>query len=123
MKRATRTPNRFITSIRSWPVKGLALFLILLALGSCEEDLGLISTKRPTSRFGLYFKEFDIPVTTVQTDSLRSSRVAGERLLVGVATDPNFGKVTSDLFTHFSVYAYSNPKIGTTDKTNFNRTT
>jgi Domain of unknown function (DUF4270) len=119
LKRATRTPNRFITSTRSWPVKSLALFLILLALGSCEEDLGLIGSKKPTSRFGVYFKEFDIPVTTVQTDSLRSSVVAGERLLVGVATDPNFGKITSALYTQFTPTSYSNPKIDKTGKSNF----
>ena len=91
----THTPNRFITSIQSWPGKGLALFLILIALASCEEDLGLIGSKKPVSRFGVYFKEFDIPVTTVQADSINSSAIVSERLLCGNASDPNFGKVTA----------------------------
>jgi hypothetical protein len=119
LKKATLTPNRFIISTRSWPVKGLALFLILLALGSCEDEIGLIGTNSRTSRFGVYFKEFDIPVTTVQTDSLRSSIVIGERLLVGVANDPNFGKVSANLYAQFTPASYTSPKIDKTGKTDF----
>jgi hypothetical protein len=117
LKRATRTPNRFITSTRSWLVKGLALFFILLALGSCEENLGLIGSKKPTSRFAVYFKEFDIPVTTVQADSLNSSAFSSERLLCGVASDPNFGKVNATAYTMFRPAVRS--KIDQTGKSNF----
>lgn len=120
MKRATRTQNRFITSIPSWPVKGLALFLILAALGSCEDEMALIGSKRPTSRFGVYFKEFDIPVTTVQTDSVISTALISERLLCGTAQDPNFGQSTAMFYTQFRPTLANINKIDVTGKSNFN---
>jgi hypothetical protein len=120
LKRATRTPNRFITSTRSWPVKGFALFLILLALGSCEDEQGLIGSKRPTSRFAVYFKEFAIPVTTIQADSIPSTVKESQRLLCGNATDVNFGDISANMnLQFFPSLASSNPKIDVADKTNF----
>jgi hypothetical protein len=123
LKKATPTPNRFIISTRSWPVKGLALFLILLALGSCQEDIGLIGTKKPTSRFGVYFREFDIPVTTVQADSLVSEASQTSRIVCGKANDPLFGNVSTKAFLQFTPRtSFSAPKIDVTDKINFNAT-
>jgi hypothetical protein len=119
LKRATHTPNRFITSTRSWPAKGLALFLILFALGSCEDDLGLIGNKKLTSRFGVYFKEFVIPVTTVQTDSIISTALISERLLCGSAQDPNFGKSTAMFYTQFRPTLANINKIDLTGKSDF----
>jgi Domain of unknown function (DUF4270) len=117
LKRATLTPNRFIISTRSWPAKGLALFLILLVLGSCDDEIGLIGNKKPVSRFGVYFKEFDIPVTTIQTDSISSTAIATETLLCGTAVDPNFGKITAMFFTQFSPAIST--KIDATGKSDF----
>jgi hypothetical protein len=119
LKKATPTPNRFIISTRSWPVKGLPLFLILLALGSCQDEIGLIGTNNRTSRFGVYFKEFDIPVTTVQTDSIVSTALVSERLLCGTAQDPNFGKSTAMFFTQFRPTLSNINKIDKTNKSNF----
>jgi hypothetical protein len=123
LKRATRTPNRFIISTRSWPVKGLALFLILLALGSCEDELGLIGSRKPNSRFGVFFREFDIPVTTVQADSIVSEAFQTSRFVCGEADDPFFGKVSTKAFLQFApTTSFSTPKIDVTDKSNFNPT-
>jgi hypothetical protein len=116
----TRTPNRSITSIPNWWVKGFVLFFVLIFLGSCLDENSLIGVKKPVSPFGVYYKEFDIPATTVQTDSVRASVSSlSDRLLCGVATDLNFGKVTASLFAQFASTSRNSPKIDKTGKTNF----
>jgi Domain of unknown function (DUF4270) len=107
LKKVTRTRNLSITSIPSWWAKGFVLFSSLIFLGSCVDDASLIGVKKE-ARFVVRFKEFDIPATTVQGDSVRTqnqfvNETGGdtERLLVGHATDPNFGTSAATLFARF----------------------
>lgn len=119
MKRVTRTPNRFTISIQSLPAKGLVLFCVLLVLGSCQDDFSTIGFKKPISRFKVYYHEFDIPITTVQSDSIRSGLNESTRTLVGNASDLNFGNVTTQVNAQFSPTLLYAPKIDLTNKTDF----
>lgn len=115
MKKATHTPNRFTTFTPSWRVKGLALFLAVLLFGACEDQLEGVGSRRE-SRFKVQYREFDIPVTTVQYDSVNtnvSASGSADRLLCGFAKDPLFGDITAIAFTQFQ----SAPKIDLTGKT------
>jgi hypothetical protein len=121
LKRATPTPNRFTTFTPNWWVKGFVLFLALVFLGSCLDETSLIGVKKEP-RFDLKFKEFSIPVYTVQADSLRSQNSItsnGDRLLGGQVVspeDPRFGSITSKIFTKVRPYSL---KINMTGKSNF----
>lgn len=121
MKKATHTPNRFIISTQSWLAKGLALFLLLILINACEDELSDIGSKKPTSRFKVVYHEFDIPATTIQSDSIKSNISPNEstRLLLGGAEDPNFGIVNTETYVQFSPSLYTTPKVDQTSKTNF----
>lgn len=66
----------------------------------------------------MYYKEFDIPVTTVQADSLRSDNVRLfidepvdvnlDRLMAGKVNDPYFGQIDAELYMQFMP-----PTVGT----------
>ena len=120
MKRAIPTPNRFTTYIPTWWGKILFFFVSLIVLGSCLDESALIGIKKDHSRFGVIFKEFSIPATTVQLnpDSLRTQNtyydqsaptggriISPDRLLLGSAVDPIFGTVSSSIFTRFVPYS------------------
>ncbi len=122
MKRATLTPNRFITFTPSWWAKGFVLFIGLIFWGSCLDETSYFGFRKDP-RFQLKYKEFSIPAYTVQADSVRSQNTfvstGSDRLLCGKVNspiDPNFGSITSTLFTQF----LSSPaKINQTGKTGF----
>ena len=121
MKRATPTPNRFIISTQSWPVKGLILFIGLIFLGSCLDEASLVGNRK-TDRFEVKYQEFKIPAYTVQADSVRSNvytfsqSPSEDRLLCGeVDYDPNFGKISSTTFFQFIP---TTVKLNQTGKTN-----
>jgi hypothetical protein len=119
LKRVIRTPNRFTISIPSWPAKALFIFLGVLLFASCVDELEGIGSRKNTSRFKVYYREFDIPVTTVQTDSINTSVTASDRLLCGYVDDPIFGKITAEVYTQFAPANFSAPKVNTTNRTNF----
>lgn len=114
MKKATPTPNRSTTFTRSWQVRTI-LFLFVTFLLSCEDNSGLIGTPKE-KRFKVLFKEFNIPASTVQVDSILSSQSIG-RVLCGRATDPNFGEITATSYLQFAPQSVS--KIDKTDKSDF----
>lgn len=122
MKKATLTPNRFIISTPSWSVKGIVLFFALLLFGACEDQLEGIGSKKELSRFKVQYREFDIPVTTVQTDSINTyigELGSSDRLFCGIVDDPIFGITTATIYTQFGPAIGLSPKIDQTNKSNF----
>ena len=103
----------FSICIRNWRVEsGAAVFLLILALlSSCTEEPTNLGFDKEVSRIGLYYKEFNIPVTTVQADSLRSDNVRIfidepvdvnlDRLMAGNVSDPYFGQIDAELYMQF----------------------
>ena len=75
------------------------------------EDSVLLGFKKDVQRIGLYYKEFNIPVRTIQADSLRSDNVRIfidepvqvnlDRLMTGNTSDPIFGQINTALYTQF----------------------
>lgn len=75
------------------------------------EDSVLLGFKKDVQRIGLYYKEFNIPVRTIQADSLRSDNVRLfidepvqvdlDRLMTGNTNDPIFGQINTALYTQF----------------------
>lgn len=104
MKRATPTPNRFITFTPSWWVNGFVLFIFIFLLDGCVDETSLVGFKKEP-RMEVKFKEFSIPATTVQTDSVSSQNIRSsiaDRWLCGIIDnpiDPNFGKIQATIFT------------------------
>ncbi len=110
MEKATPILNRFTTSTPIWWAKGFVLFISLVFLGGCVDDSASIGIRK-APRFKVIYKEFDLPASTVQAlpDSIRTenqffdnSSSDRDRLLLGKATDPNFGNVTATVLTQFS---------------------
>jgi hypothetical protein len=115
----TPTPNHFTISIPSWPVKALVIFFGVLLFAACEDELDGIGTKKNTSRFKVNYREFEIPVTTIQSDSISSTINDSERLLCGEANDNNFGITVAESYIQLSPLSFQSPKIDLTDKSNF----
>jgi Domain of unknown function (DUF4270) len=123
LKKVTPTPNRFTTSTPSWWAKGFIVFGSLFLLGSCLDDAALIGSRKE-ARFDVKFKEFSIPVTTVQADSIGSenngvptqSTSVYDRMLCGSANDPKFGEIKP---TFFAQYLPPPLKINQTGLTDF----
>ena len=71
----------------------------------------LLGFKKDVQRIGLYYKEFNIPVKTIQADSLRSDNVRIfidepievnlDRLMTGNTNDPVFGQINTTLYAQF----------------------
>lgn len=120
MKKATPTPNRFITYTQSSRAKGFILFFAFFFLLSCLDETSLAGFKKDVPRFEVKFKEFNIPTYTVQADSIRSKNSfvspASDRLLCGFASDEKFGDISASLFTQFLP---ATTKINKTGKTDF----
>jgi hypothetical protein len=71
-------------------------------LASCEDPFGRLGFPASESKFQVRFKEFDLPVSTFQIDSLNTVNFSGsptKRLLAGAVNDPVFGQIKSRVFT------------------------
>lgn len=69
---------------------------------ACEDPLARLGFPGATSRFKVRYKEFDVPVSTFQVDSLNNINFSGsptKRLLSGAVNDPVFGQIKSRVFT------------------------
>lgn len=69
---------------------------------SCEDPLAQLGFRASESKFQVRFKEFEIPVSTFQVDSLNTVNFAGsptKRLLAGAVNDPVFGQIKSRVYT------------------------
>gem|GEM_PF-1165740 len=99
------------SGLRLRTVSGLLLLIVVSVLSACTEDSALLGIKKDVQRIGLYYKEFDIPVRTIQADSLRSDNVRIfidepvqvnlDRLMTGNTNDPIFGQINTALYTQF----------------------
>lgn len=103
----------FTTCTRNWQVSSCTFLfsVILLSLSSCTEEPSALGFNKDIDRIGIFYKEFDIPVTTVQADSLRTDNVRInidvpvdvnlDRLMAGTSSDPYFGEIQTRFFTEF----------------------
>jgi hypothetical protein len=125
LKRATPTPNRFITCTPNWWVKAFVLFAFFFILDGCVDETSLTGFKKEP-RMEVKFKEFIIPAVTVQADSINSHNLGAgsstDRLLCGNMEnpgDPYFGKIRASIFTKFLP---NGAKVSPTGKSFFNIT-
>lgn len=105
--------NPFSICIRNWQVNtSTAVFLLVLTLlSSCTEEPTNLGFDKDVSRIGMFYKEFNLPATTVQADSLRSDNVRIfidepidvnlDRLMAGNVSDPYFGNIDAELYMQF----------------------
>ena len=78
---------------------------------ACTEDPSLIGFRKDVPRVGIYFREFNIPVSVIQSDSVRTDnvRLTGneplkpdlDRIMAGSASDPLFGNITTKAYIQF----------------------
>jgi hypothetical protein len=69
---------------------------------ACEDPLGQLGFRASESKFQVRFKEFDLPASTFQVDSLNTVNSSGSptrRLLGGAVNDPVFGEIKSRIYT------------------------
>lgn len=104
--------SRFSTCIPNWRVNPFVLLLPLVTLlYSCVEEPSALGFNKEVDRVGVYYREFDIPVATIQADSLRTDNVRInidvpidvnlDRLMAGTVNDPNFGRLDTRFFSEF----------------------
>src|ERR1700741_1799554 len=101
----------------SWWGKGLAgLFLASALLSSCEDEDNLLGFQSPDENFKVVYKEFILPSTIYQCDSLLTSTgfTPTNRLLVGSFDDLTFGRGTATSYTQYFPTAF--PTIPDTAK-------
>jgi hypothetical protein len=127
LRRTITTLNRFIISTTSWWAdfrwaKAGLLAVALLVLLSCKDDTGSVGFRNPNGDFEVFVKEFTIPTKTFLMDSIKTSygyatsttigakTPPPNRVLVGHAEDPNFGKTTATAYTQY--YAATYPTYG-----------
>ena len=109
MRRTITTPNRFIISTTSWLAKRAGLFLVILLLLSCEDEVGKIGFKNPNRDFEVFSKEFTIPSTVYLMDSVSTSNGQGstaqetKRIMCGYMDNARFGKTTAIGYTQYFV--------------------
>lgn len=121
MRRTTTTLSRFTTFITNWwanPGRSLNRTtllsgLVILVLLSCEDDSGLVGLKNPNRDFEVFSKEFSIPTTVFQADSLTTANGGGtaspQRLMAGQMTDPAFGSTTAIAYMQY--YPTNTPTV------------
>ncbi len=91
--------NSFLTSILSWPVKSILVFLITLGITSCEDPTSDIGSEllQDSDKISTNFTDtLTIKTSTVVMDSVVTS--SSDKLLVGRFTDPIFGTVTANSY-------------------------
>jgi len=85
--------------------------LLAVGLFSCTEEATLVGFNKSVNRLGIYYREFNLPVHTIQADSLRSDNVRIfidepidvnlDRLMMGSVNDPYFGKIDTRMYMQY----------------------
>ena len=78
----------------------LSVLLVLTTLffASCKEELGNVGTDINGSQFDLLYKEFTLPSHVI----IDSVNTASQDLIAGSYVDPDFGTVSSKVFTEYA---------------------
>ena len=105
-RRTITTLSRFITCIRNWPVRSVALALIWgsLLFFSCKDDATLVGFKKDP-RLATRYVEIPLTQSIFLREPIRTQNIAENevsRLLVGRANDPALGNIEASAYFNFS---------------------
>src|SRR5688500_8600270 len=99
----------------NWLGKGtVVLFLLSVIIFSCEDEDNSLGFQSPDQNFRVVYKEFILPTSVYQADSLVTSNgsTATNRLLIGSVDDATFGRATATAYTQY--FPISFPAISET---------
>ncbi len=106
MRRTTTIRSHFTTCIPSWPAKPVALALswVFLLILSCKDDASLVGFRKDP-RLATRFVEIPLDNSVILREPIITQNISTDdvsRLLVGKATDPDFGSLEAKAFFNFS---------------------
>ena len=93
----------------NWLGKGTVVLLLLsVIIFSCEDEDNELGFRSPDQNFKVVYKEFNLPTSVYQADSLVTSNgsTATTRLLVGSINDGTFGRATATAYTQYFPLAF-----------------
>lgn len=89
--------------MNSWGKRSGILLILLFVIFACKEEDHLLGFQSPDENFKIVYKEFTLPTSVFQVDSLPTSNsgVGVSRVLAGTMNDPVYGSGTATAYLQY----------------------